>query len=125
VGVETDHYSVSRVFTFKVMRKFNKLYDKYTLKQLPKNNNRFVKSKSKMLKDLIDSKFSGKREKKLLEILSKGDKTTSEIKNETGVRDVPQLVYDVRQKLKGTAFKIVSIKSNNFIEYKMYRLVNL
>src|SRR3989344_3454475 len=119
----TEDYKVSKIYHFKIMRKFYFLYDKYSLKLLPQKDIRFKKLKSKMLKELIVSKFSGEYETKLLQILSNGSKTASEIKDETGVGKEYHLISNVNKKLKNTAFKIEPTKSGTFKEYKKYRLI--
>ena len=119
---ETKHYKVSKIYHYEIKRKFYDLYDKYTLKLLPKNGNRLKKLKKQMLNDLIDSKLSGEYEKKLILILSLGSKTASEIKDETGVGNVYHLISNVKKKLKNSPFKLETTKSGTYKEYKKYRL---
>ena len=118
----TTKYKAYHSYTFATTKRFFAFYDRYSLKVSRVNTKSYRTIKRRLIQNLIESKFRGEYEKKLILLLSKDDKTASQLQAEIGVKNIYHLIKNTRKKLQATPFKIEGIKSGTFREYKKFRL---
>lgn len=127
VGKPGDkHHAAFIIYNFRINRKFFEYYDTFRAKafyQTAKTNSRQKDFIRKQALELIKTKKIGKKQGRLLRLLSHMNPiVVSELESKTKTDNLKALVRDTRKHLENTPFRIVLVRSESIFKENFYQL---